>query len=287
MRATPSRSKHGFNPAAFRDLGPNADGNRNTKPIFDQRMFRHVNTTLAKERGSPSRVVTVIERAFGIGPLVVLVCVFERIATFVLGLPIPIYSSLVYAWVTNSRGLPWFGGMYLRGLYYRGKLGHMESNVFIDQGVFFGYPKAVSLSEFSDIDKNVIIMSKLVRVGRRVHIAPRVFVSGGGEFEIDDYACIATNSNIITSTEILKDDARCSGPMVSVEQRNVLRGRVCIEKDAFIGANVTILPGVTVAQGSVAGAGVTLAKSTAAWGIYVGPRAELRGQRDHVRWEDD
>jgi acetyltransferase-like isoleucine patch superfamily enzyme len=257
------------------------------KPIFDQRMFHHVNATLAKERGNPSRAVAVIERAFGISPLVLLVCVLERIATLVLGLPIPIYSSLVYAWITNSRGLPRFGGMYLRALYYRGKIGHMESNVFIDQGVFFAYPKSVSLSEFSYIDKNVIIMSKSARVGRRVHIAPRVFVSGGGEFDIDDYACIATNSNIITSTEVLKDGARCSGPMVSVEQRNVLRGRVSIEKDAFIGANVTILPGVTVAQGSVAGAGVTLAKNTVPWGIYVGPKAELRGQRDPVRWKDD
>jgi acetyltransferase-like isoleucine patch superfamily enzyme len=163
----------------------------------------------------------------------------------------------------------------------------MDSNVFIDQGVFFAYPKSVELSEFSYIDKNTIIMSKTARIGRRVHIAPRVFISGGGDFEIQDYACIATNSNIITSTEVLKDGARCSGPMVSAKQRNVLRSQVRILKDAFIGANVTILPGVTVAQGSVIGAGVTLAKDTEPWGIYVCPRATLIAQREPVIWEDD
>ena len=177
--------------------------------------------------------------------------------------------------------------MYLRGLYYRGKLGRMESNVFIDQGVFFAFPKTVELAEFSYIDKNVIIMSKTTRVGRRVHIAPRVFVSGGGDFEIEDYACIATNSNIITSTEVLKNGARCSGPMVSADQRNVLSSRVRILKDAFIGANVTVLPGVTGEVGSVAGAGITLAKDTEPWGIYVGMRAERRSSRVPVRWEDD
>ena len=83
---------------------------------------------------------------------------------------------------------------------------------------------------------------------------------------LQDYECIATNSNIITSTEVLKDGARCSGPMVSAKQRNVLRSQVRILKDAFIGANVTILPGVTVAQGSVIGAGVTLAKDPEPWG---------------------
>ena len=75
--------------------------------------------------------------------------------------------------------------------------------------------------------------------------------------------------------------------MVSAKQRNVLRSQVRILKDAFIGANVTILPGVTVAQGSVIGAGVTLAKDTEPWGIYVCPRATLIAQREPVIWEDD
>ena len=255
--------------------------------IFDHRMFEHVNATLERERGSGSRFVSLAAALLRMTAIAVLVRIFEAVATFVLWLPIPFYSSLIYHWITNARGLPSYGGMYLRGLYYRGRLGLMESNVFIDQGVFFAYPRGVRLREFSYIDKNVIVMSKTAYVGRRVHIAPRVFVSGGGEFQIDDYACIATNSNIITSTEILKDGARCSGPMVTVEQRNVLRGKVHIEKDAFIGANVTILPGVTVASGSVAGAGVTLAKDTEPWGIYIGPRAEKRAQRDPVCWPDD
>ena len=130
-------------------------------------------------------------------------------------------------------------------------------------------------------------MSRTAKVGRRVHIAPRVFVSGGGDFEIEDYACIATNSNIITSTEVLKDGARCSGPMVSADQRSVYRGKVLIRKDAFIGANATLLPGVIIAQGSVVGAGVTIAKATDSWGIYVGSKTQLLGQREPVKWPDN
>ena len=138
---------------------------------------------------------------------------------------------------------------------------------------------------FSDNAANKV--KELIDEEGNTELKLRVFVSGGGDFEIEDYACIATNSNIITSTEVLKDGARCSGPMVSADQRNVLRSRVRILKDAFIGANVTILPGVTVEIGSVAGAGITLAKDTEPWGIYVGMRAERRSSRDPVRWEDD
>lgn len=255
--------------------------------IFDHNMFRHINESSLKERGRSSKALTIAEKALSAAFVRYPLGVIEHVLGFLLALPFPVYSSLIYAWVTHSRGLPHMLGMYLRALYYRQKLGYMAPNVFIDQGVFFAYPKAVSLGEFSYIDKNVIIMSKSAKVGRRVHIAPRVFVSGGGDFTIEDYACIATNSNIITSTEVLKDGARCSGPMVSAEQRSVFRGKTLIEKDAFIGANATILPGVTIAQGSVVGAGVIVSKATESWGIYVGAKTQKISSRDPVGWPDN
>jgi acetyltransferase-like isoleucine patch superfamily enzyme len=255
--------------------------------IFNHLMFRHINESAIKERGCASGMMLtaerLLQRRFISGPL----SVVEHVLGFLLALPIPVYSSIVYGLVTGMRGLPHFLGMYVRAMYYRQKLGSMEPNVFIDQGVFFAYPKSVELKEFSFIDKNVIIMSRTAKIGRRVHIAPRVFISGGGDFEIEDYACIATNSSIITSTEVLKDGARCSGPMVSASQRNVFRGKVTIRRDAFIGANATLLPAVTIAEGTVVGAGVTIAKDTAPWAIYVGSKAQLIGERERVKWPGD
>lgn len=203
------------------------------KPVFDHRMFRHINESARKERGRASRVMEFAEALLQRRMIALPLALVEWVAGMLLTLPVP------------------------------------------------------ELKEFSYIDKNVIIMSRTAKVGRRVHIAPRVFVSGGGDFEIEDYACIATNSNIITSTEILKDGTRCSGPMVSAAQRNVYRGKVLIKKDAFIGANATLLPGVTVAEGSVAGAGVTIAKDTMSGGIYVGAKTQQLGQREPVKWPDD
>lgn len=257
------------------------------KLVFDARMLQHINESSIKERGQASRLLSIAERLLQSSLVILPLAIFEHVAGFLLAVPIPVYSSVVYRLVTSARGLPHYSGMYLRALYYRQKLGLMESNVFIDQNVFFGFPTSVELREFSYIDKNVIIMSRSAKVGRRVHIAPRVFISGGGDFEIEDYACIATNSNIITSTEVIKNGTRCSGPMVSADQRNVFRGKVLIKKDAFVGANATLLPGVTLGEGSVAGAGVTISQDTAPWGIYVGAKAQLVGQREAVKWPDN
>lgn len=255
--------------------------------IFDYKMFRHINESAVKEKGRASRVLLFAESILKRRSIIYPLAIFEHSLGFLLRLPIPVYSSIIYWIIANARGLPYFLGMYFRALYYRGKLGGMEPNVFIDQNVFFAHPKSVFLSEFSYIDKYVTIMSRTAKVGRRVHIAPRVFVSGGGDFVIEDYACIATNSNIITSTEVIKNGARCSGPMVSASQRDVFRGTVTIKRDAFIGANVTILPGVTVEEGSVAGAGITLSKDTESWSIYAYPRAKKVADREPVRGVDD
>lgn len=252
------------------------------KLVFDHKMLEHINQSSIKERGRASRALLLAQNILANKLVAYALGAVEHVLSFVLTLPIPIYTSIIHTWVTYSRGLPHMGGMYLRGLYYRNKLGRMEPNVFIDQGVFFAYPKSVQLSEFSYIDKNVIFMSRTARVGRRVHIAPNVFVSGGGDFEIEDYACIATKTCIITSTEVLKDGARCSGPMVSADQRNVLRGKVLIKRDAFVGAAATILPNVVIENGSVVAAGVTIAKSTDPWGIYAGAKVQKIAQRDLV-----
>ena len=254
---------------------------------FNEKFFRHINAGYIKEGKSPSKIFGLAEKLINFKIINFLLSLFEYTLGFILALPIPLYSTLIYLFITNYPGSPGFIGMYLRSVYYRRKLKKMESNVLIDQNVFIAYPEKTELKEFSYIDKNVTIMSKSCLVGRRVHIAPRVLISGGGDFEIEDYACIATGSNIITSTEVLKDGARCSGPMVDPSQRNVFRGKVLIKKDAFIGANVTVLPGVVVAEGSVAGAGITLSKNTEPWGVYLGSKTSQVSTRHPVKGEDN
>ena len=251
---------------------------------YNHRFFAFANAARVKEGRPESGAFRLAEKILRIRLFAFLLFLFEWTFGFILALPIPFYSTLVYMFITNMPGLPRFSGMYIRSMYYRHKLELMEPNVFIDQNVFIAYPKATRLHEFSYIDKYVTLMANSVSVGRRVHIAPRVIVTGGGDFVIEDYACIATGSNIVTSTEVLKDGARCSGPMVDPEQRVVLRGEVVIKKDAFVGANVTLLPNVILGEGSVAGANVTIAKSTDPWGIYVGSKAQKIADREPVKW---
>lgn len=249
---------------------------------FDHLFYAHVNEAALAEKGRSSRAVMLIEIMLQKKLISWPLMVIEALLTCLLTLPIPIYSGLMRRVIVGIPGLPSFLGMYIRALYWRGILRSMESNVMIDQGALFAYPDGVELAAFCYIDKHVMFMSQITKIGRRVHIAPNVFVSGGGDFIAKDYACVATGSSIITSTEILKDGARCSGPMAPAKLRNVYRGKVNLGRDAFVGAGAVLLTEVEVGEGAVVGAGVTLAKSIGAWEVWVTPRPTLIGQRDVV-----
>ncbi|MCR5303076.1 MAG: acyltransferase, partial [Lachnospiraceae bacterium] len=50
--------------------------------------------------------------------------------------------------------------------------------------------------------------------------------------------------------------------------------------DAYIGANCTLLPGVTIGEGAVVGANALVTKDLEPWGIYVGSPAKKIGERE-------
>uniref|UniRef100_A0ABX1N5N8 Uncharacterized protein n=3 Tax=Aromatoleum buckelii TaxID=200254 RepID=A0ABX1N5N8_9RHOO len=80
--------------------------------IFDHRLIRHVIETSEKEHGRSSRVLQLAEKLLQRSFVKMPLWLFERIIGFLLALPIPVYSSVVYALVTNMRGLPHMWGMY-------------------------------------------------------------------------------------------------------------------------------------------------------------------------------
>jgi len=237
--------------------------------IFNYKFFELLNDKKEFENGAKSLLISLIIYIFQLKAFIICLSMMEFIITRLLVLPIPIYSDLVLMTVTNIPGLPRLSGCYIRGLYYKGLLKKMEHNVIIEQGVHIAHPECVELSEFSFIDKNVILGADKCKVGRRVHIASNVMVTGGGEFEIEDYACIANGSTIITATETLKNGTRSSGPMLPSAQRDVLRGFVKISKDAFISTQAIIFTNVTIAEGTVVGSNTVITKDTKPWKFYI------------------
>ena len=251
--------------------------------LFDHKFFEHVNQIGISETGKASRKLIFVQKALSKNYISHPLAIFEHILGFLLALPIPMYSSVIYTMINVSRGLPSMSGMYFRSMYYRQKLACMEPNVLIDQNVIFPFPKGVTLKSFCYIDKNVKLLAKKVTIGHRVHIGANVIVSGGGSFKVENYAGIAPNCTFITATESLKNGSRASGPMVNINEREVRRGSILLEKDSFIGVGAIILSDVTIANGSVVGPGCIISKNTEPWKVYGNRKPLPLGFREQVK----
>lgn len=107
--------------------------------------------------------------------------------------------------------------------------------------------------------------------GKNIHIGKNVFFNTGCSFQdrggifIGDNSFIGMNVTIATLNHGL-----------ALENRNTTyASSVNISKNVWIGSNVTILPGVTIHDNSVIGAGAVVTKNVPADSIYAGVPAKF------------
>ena len=148
------------------------------------------------------------------------------------------------------------------------------------------HPEVVEIGDSSQIDDFVFINGgKGVKIGRYVHIASFVSIIGGGELIIEDYAAVACGARIVTGTNIYEGGKRMSAAL-PIEQQNIMRGRIIIKKDAFIGTNVIIHPNVTIGEGAIIGSNGLVLKDVEPWSINVGSPCRKIGKRPRVAMKE-
>jgi len=180
--------------------------------------------------------------------------------------------------------LPGPAGYLLRRAYYSKRLKYLGKGVLIDIGVIIRDPGSVAVHDYTWIDRYVSIEGlRGVTIGRRVHIAPYSLIQGGGKVYIGDYVGISSFCRIYSSTEHYEGGKRMSGPMVPPEHRAVKRAPVIIERDAFLGVGVTVLPGVRIGEGAVIGAHALVIRDIPPWTIAVGIPARPIKKRPRVK----
>lgn len=115
------------------------------------------------------------------------------------------------------------------------------------------------------------ILSGKITIGSYIHISAYTALFGGQEkgIVVEDYATISSRCAIYALTDDYSGNSM-TNPMVPNEYRNVVEEKVKIRKYAIIGTGCTILPGVTIGEGTAVGAMSLVNKSIDKWGIYVG-----------------
>ncbi len=148
-----------------------------------------------------------------------------------------------------------------------------HETAFIDQGAKIG--NGTKIWHFSHVMPNA-------QIGEHCILGQNVFV--GGKAQIGNGVKIQNNVSVYDSV-ILEDDVFCGpscvftnvvNPRSFVERKNeYLKTR--IKKGASIGANATIVCGVTVGQYAFIGAGAVVTKDVKPYALMVGVPARQKG----------
>ena len=147
-------------------------------------------------------------------------------------------------------------------------------------------PEVIEIGDNSEIDDFTFIYGgKRIIIGRYVHISRFVSIIGGGELYLGDYTVLADGARILTGTDSYNGGSRMS-TCLPLEQRNLKVSFVRIEKDAFIGTNAVVHPGVTIGEGAIIGSNSLVLKDVKPWTINVGSPCKVIRERPKVIHND-
>jgi galactoside O-acetyltransferase len=134
-------------------------------------------------------------------------------------------------------------------------------------------PELIELGSHISIDMCTYISVGAI-LGDYIHIAPHVCIMGGinAMLIMEDFTGISAGSKIVCASDDFNQGFL--GPFLPLEFRNVINKPIIFKRFSAIGVNSVILPGVTLAEGSVLGANSLLIHDTEPWTIYAGSPAK-------------
>lgn len=112
-----------------------------------------------------------------------------------------------------------------------------------------------------------------ISIGARSYVGPNSVLFGAAGIELGDGVLISPGV-VITSHQHSYRQAEAY-----IRDQALRFGRVVVERDVWIGANATILPGVRIGAGSVVGAGAVVTRDVAPDTVVAGVPARVLADR--------
>jgi len=162
------------------------------------------------------------------------------------------------------------------------KFRKVGEDVRVSNQAVIARPELVEIGNHVAIDMWVYLSTQAV-LGNYIHIAPSVSIIGGAPalLTMEDFTNIGSGGRIVCATDDFMQGL--ISPVVPLEHRTVINKPVTFKRYATLGVNCTVLPGVTLGEGCIVGAGSVVTKDTKPWTVYAGCPAKPLKPRDSKR----
>jgi acetyltransferase-like isoleucine patch superfamily enzyme len=219
------------------------------------------------------------------------VCGTTNIARFIL-------QGTVFVLFKN---FPTIVGTYLRPVVYKAIFKKIRSGCLIEKGVRFEIPKQVSLGKnvfiaescwigtgtnegSIEIGENSFVAHRStlaaqggsILIKKHVHISRGTYINGIGNVVIGNDCMIGPNVVIISGTHNYSDIK------TPIRKQGSVKEKIIIEDNVWLAANVNVMPGIRIGEGSVVGAGAVVTKDIPQYSIAVGvPARIIKNRKDY------
>ncbi len=200
-------------------------------------------------------------------------------------------------------GIPGALGLFLRKIFYPLILSKVGKGVIFGHHITLRHPHKIVIGDNSYIDDYAVLDAKGeedqgIRIGKNAIIGRNTILScKGGSIELGDYANISAGCSLLSEEKITVGKhsflaGYCylvAGGNHSFErtdipimfQPSLAKGGITIDEDAWLGASVIVLDGVSLGKGCVVGAGAVVTHSFPAYSVLVGvPATKIRSRKD-------
>ena len=163
-------------------------------------------------------------------------------------------------------------------------LGGIGRNVIVKKTVQFYEPKNIFIGNNVIIDDFVVIVAEeKVTIGNNVHIGPFSGLYGRYGIEIGDYAGLSDRVALYTESDDYSGLSMTNPTIPMTFKPKYVTGPVKMESHAIIGTNSTVMPNVTLGEGTAVGAHTFITRSCEPWWIYSGsPAKKMMKRRQDV-----
>jgi acetyltransferase-like isoleucine patch superfamily enzyme len=155
---------------------------------------------------------------------------------------------------------------------------NLGKSVLVSDKASIYNPELIELGDFCRID-DFCVISGNISFGSYCHVTPMCLLAGGEPgIEISDFCTFAYGVKVFAQSDDYSGNSMVNS-LIPKKYKDEKFEQVKIGRQSVIGAGATILPGVTVAEGTAVGAMSLVIKSTHPWGIYAGIPASRMKER--------
>lgn len=136
----------------------------------------------------------------------------------------------------------------------------------------------ISIGNHVRID-DFCLLSGNIEIGNYVHIATySAIFSGESGVVLEDFVGLSSRCTIYAQSDDYSGDC-LTNPTVPSEYTGVICEKVVLGRHVILGAGTTVLPGVSIGEGTAVGSMSLVNKPLDAWGIYAGVPCRYKKER--------